>query len=1249
MCSGISGLVVALVVGVAGFACARADVPVHGPSGTRQNLPSVVLMGSRAVAVMNSDSTINHLRYSVSTDSGKTFTSMGLAPNPVPDFTWWADIQVGLDRSTGDVWVAGIVLGVSPDRWGIGIMRGTWIGDSFTWHPGSIARENPRSTNVTFVPEFAFAVNPDDGRLHLHYGMYLDPAGLLVPNQLVYQYSADGAASWSPPVSFTVPAPAGEGYSSPRLAIGPGAELLATWSHYFASGGSDLRWRRSLDGGQTWSLAETAVSLEQTAGGDFTVRNYSLAYNRVAESPDYGTAALAWTESWRLAGFAFPPMTSTVIRSESEPNDSYATGDSFGYSDAAVGQFASTSDVDFWRVLLRNGDQLVWWVDSTSVLLPAQIAVTLITPGGDSVHYGAGRFCYRASEAGIHALMVKPFTTSFTPPASYRIRGIEGPSAPGGARDHRDVAVATLAPGAGAWSAPRFPQIYQAQRYLDLAPTLWFGDDGESYLGWHDFSVPTPGHFSWYRVAKDVLDLSLLPQSVTTVSSAPTHWAHPTGATQAGYWNGADSDGGHSLAVWTDARNGNSDVFAARLATDPFPAACPLPQVALAGETVVFAASAPNPLELSNGSGQVRVTGARDWPNATLTGYQLSAGGSFDLSVAIDVPDSAAPGFNPLTIEILRADGRVARTCVAELRVAVCETLAVVRAAVTHAPGLRQLVFTDLDDDGNKDLVTTAPNVPYSLRVHLGDGYGNFAPPVAFALPGMPVGLATADFNEDGIPDFAIAQGGLVQVRIATSASGYWTGGFLESTLATSDYGTGPLVAEDFNDDGIVDLLAASGAYYRGLGSAGVGDGTFAPPTYPAVGEFMRDFVTGDFDEDGILDIAYVNADFPYQAGIWLGLGAGGVGTGTFAHGQTISFGASPLPSIVKGDFDEDGILDLAIAEPGQGVHVLRGLGAAGTGDGTFATPVLYGGGEPQEMAVEDVTLDGIADLVCVETLGDVLVMAGTGTGTTGDGGFAPVLRRSLPAVTSLVVIDDVRADGVADVWLSGGWTAATAVYEVRGLCPSQLPDDIVVEEPEPGPGPSSVAMEGLPPAWRIGEERTIAWSAGAAVQAVDVEFSRDAGGTWEALAHGESDGSFAWTVTGPPTTLARIRVRDASIPSRFDESEVSFSIAGENVAVAPSRPPATALSRARPNPSREGVRFDLALARPGAVEVEAFDLAGTRVATLARGTFPAGEHSLRWNGHDERGERTRPGVYFVRARAPGLDAVRKVVLVGDD
>src|SRR5262249_37660902 len=80
------------------------------------------------------------------------------------------------------------------------------------------------------------------------------------------------------------------------------------------------------------------------------------------------------------------------------------------------------------------------------------------------------------------------------------------------------------------------------------------------------------------------------------------------------------------------------------------------------------------------------------------------------------------------------------------------------------------------------------------------------------------------------------------------------------------------------------------------------------------------------------------------------------------------------------------------------------------------------------------------------------------------------------------------------------------------------------------------------------------------------------------------------------------------------------------------------------PNPTagRANVRFEMPLT--GAVRVEVFDAMGKRVRTLADEQFAPGLHSVAWDGLDARGNRSRPGAYFIRMTSGGRSSTHLVV-----
>ena len=97
-----------------------------------------------------------------------------------------------------------------------------------------------------------------------------------------------------------------------------------------------------------------------------------------------------------------------------------------------------------------------------------------------------------------------------------------------------------------------------------------------------------------------------------------------------------------------------------------------------------------------------------------------------------------------------------------------------------------------------------------------------------------------------------------------------------------------------------------------------------------------------------------------------------GIGDGTFEAQVEYPVGDRPY-SVAIGDFDGDGVPDLAVANWGNSdaVSVLIGIG-----DGTFEAQVMYPvGSSPTSVAIGDLDGDGVPDLAVSNSNGNVSVL----------------------------------------------------------------------------------------------------------------------------------------------------------------------------------------------------------------------------------------------------------------------------------
>jgi hypothetical protein len=281
------------------------------------------------------------------------------------------------------------------------------------------------------------------------------------------------------------------------------------------------------------------------------------------------------------------------------------------------------------------------------------------------------------------------------------------------------------------------------------------------------------------------------------------------------------------------------------------------------------------------------------------------------------------------------------------------------------------MTASDFNDDGIPDLALV--DLLGNLTILRGSSSGLFNSAGQYVLQGSPVAMATTDFNGDGRLDLVVATSlAPPQPNFIELFKGSGDGAFEELTPITFPGGPGvaDVTAGDFDGDGKQDLAVL--VTTQGGGSAdeilifpGNGDGSFQEPRSYPVGTGASTIVTGDFNGDGILDLATANngTNGELDGSISVLLGKR---DGTFSAGTPIALSQStdivgPY-SIATADLNRDGKADLAVTLSNGwttgGLAVLLGRG-----DGTFLPPVLYPA-TAANLAIGDLGGDGIPDLI---------------------------------------------------------------------------------------------------------------------------------------------------------------------------------------------------------------------------------------------------------------------------------------------
>lgn len=379
--------------------------------------------------------------------------------------------------------------------------------------------------------------------------------------------------------------------------------------------------------------------------------------------------------------------------------------------------------------------------------------------------------------------------------------------------------------------------------------------------------------------------------------------------------------------------------------------------------------------------------------------------------------------------------------------------------SVSVGANILSIVPGDFNNDNMLDIasIDQSTSTPLFVRTFLGNNNGTFLANGNYPISAIPSGpLTTKDFNNDGFLDIA----GALSDNTFFILPGKLLGKFSQEIMYSAPVGIRSIISFDTNNDGEEDIISSSETSHKIC--TFYGNGTLAFNTASVFGSKNlhnsdRPFrnAVADYDCDGKNDIASASSFLDSVSILY------NKGNNLLKEKRYKCSGYAQ--SLAKGDFNNDGLADIAILDNGitilqntcsgtfssitavSGSSILnkRGMIARdfnsdsnidllvinsgdikiylGNGNSGFASPIVYALSMPRGAAVSDYNGDGVLDIAITNNTTSLFVFLGIGDGT-----FITPITVSLSFPGLYVSTADFNNDGIFDLAVNHGNASAT-------------------------------------------------------------------------------------------------------------------------------------------------------------------------------------------------------------------------------
>jgi len=318
------------------------------------------------------------------------------------------------------------------------------------------------------------------------------------------------------------------------------------------------------------------------------------------------------------------------------------------------------------------------------------------------------------------------------------------------------------------------------------------------------------------------------------------------------------------------------------------------------------------------------------------------------------------------------------------------------------------IVAGDIDVDGRVDLLVLSESANTSFGYYQRSSSPIWEAPPEFLFPtnGIPRGAVIADLDGDGLVDLGVAAadddwGGSTMSLYPSRSPTYSNSNSTTWTRAGAD----PTMLEtgDFNGDDIVDLVLinsndSSVDYIESFSSAPVAAALGFPPAKAVV---------ADFNKDGYSDLVVTMVQGSSIALM--------MGSGSFPGAPTILSAGGSSTDIDIGDFNHDSFMDFVVST-GEGALDFFFNDRTALPFGAPYEILPSGGAGIWDIATGDFNSDGLDDLAYTRPIRKVAILLQSLTVPFGPSSPTIILSHSVGADFTAIWAGDLTGDGRMDI-----------------------------------------------------------------------------------------------------------------------------------------------------------------------------------------------------------------------------------------